>query len=160
MRHRRRGNRLQALSRRRRAIYVQGARLRADLTITVGHDMTETANAEMREYWNGAVGERWAAFQPGLDKALQAISDATLVFAAAKAGERVLDIGCGTGTTTYALAKPVGASGSVTGVDISRPMLAVARARGTGVNFREGDASNQLFHPTHDLVFSRFGVMF
>ena len=122
--------------------------------------MTETANAEMREYWNGAVGERWAAFQPVLDKSLQAISDAALAFAAARAGERVLDIGCGTGTTTYALAKAVGPGGSVTGVDISRPMLAAARPRGTGVNFREGDASTQLFHPTHDLVFSRFGVMF
>jgi len=122
--------------------------------------MTETANAEMREYWNGAVGERWAAFQPVLDKALQAISDAALAFADAQPGERVLDVGCGTGTTTYAFAKAVGPGGSVTGIDISRPMLAAARARGTGANFREGDASTQLFHPTHDLVFSRFGVMF
>ncbi|MEI9929789.1 MAG: methyltransferase domain-containing protein [Rhizomicrobium sp.] len=39
-------------------------------------------------------------------------------------------------------------------------MLAVARGRGTGVNFREADASNHLFHSTHDLLFSRFGVMF
>jgi SAM-dependent methyltransferase len=54
----------------------------------------------------------------------------------------------------------VGPSGNVTGVDISRPMLAVARARGTGVNFREADVSNHLFHSTHDLAFSRFGVMF
>ena len=93
--------------------------------------MTETANAEMREYWNGAVGERWAAFQPVLDKSLQAISDAALSFAAARPGERVLDVGCGTGTTTYAFAKAVGPGGSVTGIDISRPMLAAARARGT-----------------------------
>ena len=119
-----------------------------------------TANAEQIEYWNGAVGERWAAFQPVLDKALSAISDAALTFAAAKPGERVLDVGCGTGTTTYALAKTVGPSGDVTGVDISRPMLAAARSRGVGINFREADAATHLFHPTHDLVFSRFGVMF
>ncbi len=121
--------------------------------------MTDS-NAEQIEYWNGAAGERWAAFQPVLDRALAAISDAVLAFAAGRPGERVLDIGCGTGTTTYALAKAVGPSGSVTGVDISRPMLAVARARGVGVNFREADASTRLFHPTHDLLFSRFGVMF
>src|SRR5262249_30902454 len=98
--------------------------------------------------------------QPVMDKALSAISDAALAFAAARPGERALDIGCGTGTTTYALAKSVGPSGSVTGVDISRPMLAAARARGTGVNFREGGASAGLFHPPHDLVSSRCGVMF
>jgi SAM-dependent methyltransferase len=119
-----------------------------------------SANAEQIEYWNGAAGERWAAFQPVLDRALGAISEALLAFAAPKPGERVLDIGCGTGTTTYALAKAVGPGGSVTGVDISRPMLSVARGRGVGVNFREADASTHLFHPTHDLLFSRFGVMF
>jgi len=119
-----------------------------------------TGNAEQIEYWNGAVGERWAAFQDVLDKALGAISDAALAFAAAKPGERALDIGCGCGTTTYALAKAVGPSGSVTGVDISEPMLKVARGRGTGVNFMKADAATHLFHPTHDLVFSRFGVMF
>jgi SAM-dependent methyltransferase len=117
-------------------------------------------NGEQIEYWNGAVGERWAAFQPVLDHALAAISDAVLAFAHATPGERVLDIGCGTGLTTFALAKAVGPGGSVTGVDVSRPMLAVARGRGAGVNFREADAASQLFHPTHDLLFSRFGVMF
>jgi ubiquinone/menaquinone biosynthesis C-methylase UbiE len=118
------------------------------------------SNAEQIEYWNGAVGERWVAFQDVLDAALKSISDAALAFAAAKPGERVLDIGCGCGTTTFALAKAVGPSGSVTGVDVSRPMLAAARARGTGANFREADAATHLFHPTHSLVFSRFGVMF
>lgn len=76
------------------------------------------------------------------------------------AGERVLDIGCGCGTTTILLAKAVGPSGTVTGVDISRPMLAVARGRGANANFLEADASEHGFKPTHDLVFSRFGVMF
>jgi SAM-dependent methyltransferase len=83
-----------------------------------------------------------------------------MTFANPRPRERVLDIGCGAGTTTYALAKAVGNEGTVTGVDISEPMLAVARARGIGVNFRKADAATHLFHPTHDLVFSRFGVMF
>ncbi len=118
------------------------------------------SNDDMIEYWNGAVGERWVRLNAELDRALSKISGAALAFAAAKPGERVLDIGCGCGTATYELAKAVGGGGDVTGVDVSRPMLAYARSRGPGVNFIEADASVHRFHPTHDLVFSRFGVMF
>ncbi|HTQ14778.1 MAG TPA: class I SAM-dependent methyltransferase [Rhizomicrobium sp.] len=121
-----------------------------------------SGNGEQIEYWNGSVGERWAKLQETIDASLAEIGKAALAFAGARPGERVLDIGCGCGTTTLALSKAVGAGGSITGVDISAPMLAVARARGaaTGVNFLEADASAHIFHPTHDLVFSRFGVMF
>jgi SAM-dependent methyltransferase len=119
-----------------------------------------TANAEMIEYWNGAVGERWARLQETIDASLADIHKALMVFANPRPRERVLDIGCGAGTTSYALAKAVGLEGNVTGVDISEPMLEAARARGRGVNFRKSDAAVHLFHPTHDLVFSRFGVMF
>jgi SAM-dependent methyltransferase len=119
-----------------------------------------TSNAEQIEYWNGPVGERWAKLQETIDASLAEISAAVMKFADPRPRERVLDIGCGAGTTTYALAKAVGNEGSVTGVDISEPMLAVARARGRGVNFRKSDAAVHLFHATHDLVFSRFGVMF
>jgi ubiquinone/menaquinone biosynthesis C-methylase UbiE len=118
------------------------------------------SNAQQVEYWNGAVGERWARLQETIDGNLAAITKSLMPFAAAKPGERVLDIGCGCGTTTIALSKAVGPSGDVTGVDISAPMLAVARSRGAGANFLEADASVHLFKPTHDLVFSRFGVMF
>lgn len=119
-----------------------------------------SANAEQIEYWNGAVGERWARLQETIDGNLAQITKALMPFAGAAPGERVLDIGCGCGTTTLALAKAVGLGGSITGVDISQPMLAVARSRASGANFMEADASIHLFHPTHDLVFSRFGVMF
>jgi len=119
-----------------------------------------TANSEMIEYWNGPVGERWARLQDTIDASLAEIHKAVIKFSDPRPRERVLDIGCGAGTTTFALAKAVGNEGSVTGVDISEPMLAVARGRGVGVNFRKADAAVHLFHPTHDLVFSRFGVMF
>lgn len=119
-----------------------------------------TANEQQIEYWNGEVGERWARLQETIDASLAEIGKAALAFANARPRERVLDIGCGAGTTTYALAKTVGPEGSVTGVDISEPMLAVARGRGRGVNFRKADAATHLFHATHDLIFSRFGVMF
>ncbi|HWC63610.1 MAG TPA: class I SAM-dependent methyltransferase, partial [Rhizomicrobium sp.] len=71
---------------------------------------------------------------------------------------------CGTGATTLALAKAAGPRGRVTGVDVSAPMLALARQRaeksGLPVTFVEGDASILPFKPEYDLIFSRFGVMF
>jgi SAM-dependent methyltransferase len=119
-----------------------------------------SGNAQQIEYWNGAVGERWAKLQQTIDANMASITEALLLFAAPKPGERVLDIGCGCGTTTSLLAKAVGPSGDVTGVDISAPMLGVARGRGIAANFIEADASMHAFKATHDLVFSRFGVMF
>ncbi len=85
-------------------------------------------------------------------------------FVAARKGERVLDIGCGCGTTTLRLGMTVAPDGAVVGVDISAPMLDVARARAQAMNadipFLESDASTHDFQPVFDLVFSRFGVMF
>lgn len=55
--------------------------------------------------------------------------DKVLALLAPKAGERALDIGCGPGLTTEALARAVGPDGNVVGVDIAPPMLAIARQR-------------------------------
>ena len=100
-------------------------------------------NAQQIEYWNGPAGQRWAAMQEQTDRNLAAISSALMNFAAAKPGERVLDIGCGAGTTTQVLADAVGLTGKVTGVDISEPMLSVARARtrASNVEYIRADAS-------------------
>ena len=77
----------------------------------------------------------------------------------------MIDIGCGCGDTSIEIARMVGAAGAVLGVDVSQPMLAVARARGALANyahlaFREGDASEAALPADTDLLFSRFGVMF
>ncbi len=123
-----------------------------------------SGNEQQIEYWNGQVGDRWASFQARLDAAMTDIASAAYGFAAAKPGERVLDVGCGCGTTSLELARAVGSSGAVVGIDISHPMLEVARRRaaetGAAVDFREADASDYAFTPEFDLMFSRFGVMF
>jgi SAM-dependent methyltransferase len=81
-------------------------------------------------------------------------------------GECVIDVGCGTGTTTLQLAAAVGAHGSVLAIDISEPLLAAARRRclaGAHANVRliRADAQTHRFERAcHDLVVSRFGVMF
>lgn len=122
------------------------------------------ANAAQIEYWNGKVGERWARQQQRIDMNLSEITKAVLPFAAARAGERALDVGCGCGTTMLALAQALAPKGAVVGIDISQPMLDVARARaaeaGVMAGFVEADASEYAFKPEFDLVFSRFGVMF
>ena len=118
-------------------------------------------NAAQYEFWNGPVGERWAGRQDAVDYTLQYIHAALMAFAAPAPGMRVLDIGCGGGTTTLALAKAV-APGRATGVDISAPMIAAAKARAAGlpVEFFQADAAFHAFEPEYDLVFSRLGVMF
>lgn len=121
-----------------------------------------SGNQDQIDYWNGPAGKRWAEAQESMDRNLAAINDGLLRFVAVKPGEKVLDIGCGCGTTTFAFADTAGPNGRVTGVDISAPMLGVARARAGSkpVEFLEADASAHAFKPEYDAVTSRFGVMF
>ena len=76
----------------------------------------------------------------------------------------MLDVGCGPGTTTLALAQDVGAAGRVVGVDISAPLLDLGRQRGAGianVSFVEADAQATIPPGApFDAVYSRFGLMF
>jgi SAM-dependent methyltransferase len=125
-----------------------------------GHDQ----NADQIAYWNGAGGQRWADRQPVQDILLQPIADLLIDRASIRAGERVLDVGCGSGSTTFAFARAVGPSGHVMGIDISAPMLARAREVtpvGAPVEFALADATIHSFAPENfDLLASRFGVMF
>jgi SAM-dependent methyltransferase len=115
------------------------------------------SNVREIEYWNGPHGERWVRARERVDHQLAAISNALIGFAAPRAGERVLDVGCGAGSTCRELARR---GLRVTGVDISAPLLAVARKLSEGIDFLQADAAEHPFAGEHDLVFSRFGVMF
>ena len=118
------------------------------------------ANTDQIDYWNDRAGHTWAELQDRLDRQLEPLGEAAMAALEPMPEERVLDIGCGCGQTTLALA---GRVGSVLGVDISEPMLAVAerRLKGTGAEVLQADAQTHPFEPqSFDAVFSRFGVMF
>ncbi len=123
-------------------------------------------NDDQIAYWNAGAGETWAALQARMDAQLEPLGLAAQTALAPQAGERVLDVGCGSGQTTLALARAVAPGGTATGLDISRPMLEVAKARAAaegvaGASFIEADAQIHPFAPgSFDAAFSRFGVMF
>src|SRR5262245_53769663 len=82
-------------------------------------------------------------------------------------GGRALDVGCGFGTTTLAVARAVGPTGRVVGIDISAVLVDRARARLAGsdgdlgaVELVRGDAQTDDLHGPHDAAVSRFGLMF
>ena len=116
-------------------------------------------NSAQADAWNGYEGEHWAAHDDRFDAVNSGFNDHVLELV--DGGDRVLDIGCGNGQLTrLAAAKALHA----TGVDLSGPMLARARARAANVSnvtFEQGDAQ---VHPwpdgSFDLAVSRFGVMF
>jgi SAM-dependent methyltransferase len=130
--------------------------------------MTENsiANTAQQEYWNTVAGPRWVGLGGAVERRVQRVNDLLLARAGARAGERVLEIGCGTGAATVPFAEAVGERGRVVGVDISEPMLAAARQRIAesgldNVTLLQADAQVHRFEAGHfDLITSRFGVMF
>lgn len=127
--------------------------------------MTEE-NAGQVAFWEGDPGRAWVRLQPELDELHAPVLTELLARADARRGERVIDVGCGAGTSSLAFAGRVGPHGRVVGIDISRPLLDRARtlARQSGhdhLGFRLADAQDAAFDiGSADLVASRFGVMF
>jgi len=126
--------------------------------------VADDKNADQIAYWNGANGQRWTDRQAEQDVLLTPVSKALIDRAAPKAGDRIIDVGCGCGSTSIAFAEKVGPNGFVLGVDISGPMLARARQlapTALPVDFVQADATVYPFDPQgFDLLVSRFGVMF
>jgi SAM-dependent methyltransferase len=121
------------------------------------------SNLEQIDYWNSPAADRWVRHQEKLDGALDPFGLAALAALAPAAGDTVIDVGCGAGTTVLQLAERVGHSGRVIGVDPSRPLLARARERTRhlpNVTLVEADAASHSLPEPCQGLFSRFGVMF
>ncbi|MCA0942940.1 methyltransferase domain-containing protein [Yangia mangrovi] len=122
-------------------------------------------NAAQQTFWTEGPGLNWVTLREELDTLHADLSELVLAAAAPRPGERVIDLGCGAGATTLALAEAVGPDGHVTGLDVSSTLLEVARTRAAGLEglrpeFIHTDV--QVWEPEQpaDLCMSRMGVMF
>jgi len=120
---------------------------------------------EQTTLWNGLAGRAWVEAQELLDQMFKPLEDLLVEAVFTSSGHRVLDVGCGTGSTTLAVARLLGAKGRCIGIDISDPMITAARARAEGestpASFIRANAQDHAFEPaSFDMIISRFGVMF
>ncbi|QCP52724.1 class I SAM-dependent methyltransferase [Trinickia violacea] len=128
-------------------------------------EVTPQPGNDQATHWNGPAGLAWVETQAVLDALFEPFEALLVEAASAKSGGRVLDVGCGTGSTTLAVARRLGAAGRCVGIDISEPMIAMARARaereGSPARFICADAQDHAFEAAgFDRIVSRFGVMF
>jgi SAM-dependent methyltransferase len=122
-------------------------------------------NEEQIALWNGSAGRAWVETQESLDRLFEPFEAVLGDIAAARRAQHVLDVGCGTGATTLAMARRLAGEAALVGVDISAPMIELARQRaaraGVPARFVCADAQTHAFAAaSFDLIVSRFGVMF
>ncbi len=125
-------------------------------------------NAAQIEFWNSDTAKNWVTHDALMEAMLAPLGERVMDALEPTQGLRALDVGCGCGHPTVSLARRIGRNGSVVGIDVSKPMLAVAEALASTepsdsapISFLEADAQTHHFEiAPFDLVFSRFGVMF
>jgi len=127
--------------------------------------MKPIANDEQSQLWNGTAGRAWVEEQAMLDATYLPIENLLADEAAKHDARDVLDVGCGSGATTLAIARRLGPNARCTGVDISAPLVELANARAASespaTRFILADAQTHDFEPgSFDLIVSRFGMMF
>jgi SAM-dependent methyltransferase len=128
-------------------------------------DEQQQRPGEQSALWNGTGGRGWVALEDLIDQLFRPVDDLLVDAVLSEPSSRVLDVGCGAGSTTVAIARRLGGSGSCTGIDVSEPMVAAARERArrerATVDFVVADAQTHRFEPaSFDTITSRFGVMF
>jgi SAM-dependent methyltransferase len=123
---------------------------------------TELANAQQIAQWNGCAGRGWVEAQESLDRMFEPFEDLLVEAVEARGAQRVLDIGCGTGSTTLAVARRLAGRGEAVGIDISEPMMALVRARAERASNppRFICQTHALESVSFDMIVSRFGTMF
>lgn len=127
--------------------------------------MTDVAaeNLEAQEAWDGVLFDRFLLYRDMILAGLVPHGEEAMRICPPQEGDRVLDVGTGFGDSAQALARLVGPSGSVLGVDIAPRFVEAAREDAEGlenVRFEVRDVQVTTFDDTYDYVFARFGTMF
>lgn len=127
--------------------------------------MAESSNAEAIETWNTVLYEKFVRFRYVLTEGLGAHGEAAIERIAARPGERILDVGCGFGDTTFPLATRVQPGGEAVGVDAAPRFIEEARRQAAetgagGIRFAVADVQGDPLGGPFDAAFSRFGTMF
>jgi SAM-dependent methyltransferase len=115
--------------------------------------------------WASGAGNAWVEIQDLTDRVYEGVERRLTDEVAEGPGKRVLDVGCGTGVTTVAIAQRLSPESACTGVDVSDVMVEAARRRaadaGVSARFELGDAGTREFEEGEfDFVVSRWGIMF
>lgn len=136
-----------------------------DLSSAPGGGSTESQNAEAIAAWDGPLYDRFVRFREIVTSGLGSHGEAALALFPPRSGERVLDIGCGFGDTTQAIARSVGPHGEALGVDVSPRFIESAQQEVgetdlSNVRFLVADVQTDPLGGPYDMAFSRFGTMF
>lgn len=126
---------------------------------------TRQNDGDQATLWNGPAGRAWVDAQVVLDGMLKPFETLLVEIVSARSAREVLDVGCGTGSTTLAVARLLGRGGNCVGIDVSEPMIAAARSRAereaSTARFVCANAQFHAFAPaSFEMIVSRFGVMF
>ncbi len=124
-----------------------------------------SANTEFVDFWNEILVPKFIKYKHILVDGLTHHSAAIFPTLRVKEGDSVLDIGCGFGDTAVALARVVGPTGRVVGLDCCDAFMDYGRKAAAeegleNLSFVNDDALTASFEPEYDFVFSRFGTMF
>ena len=121
-------------------------------------------NTEQSEYWNEKSGPKWVKYDDAMNERFSIITNELFSKANIKDSEKVLDIGCGGGETTFQASKLLNNNGHVVGADISETLLDHAKSKFSNIDiidFINCDVQNYPFKKNYfNKVISRFGVMF
>ena len=121
-------------------------------------------NDEQFEFWNEGIGKKWVEEDDSMNERLSILTKELFLRSNINRNDKILDIGCGGGQTSFEASEMVGENGYVVGADISKILLDLAKskyANTKNLEFKYCDVQNYKFREnSFNKVISRFGVMF